>query len=89
MAVDRSLQRMQAQRAALAKRTEHKPFQRVGVVTEVPGPSFPPMVKEAPKQNTIGNIIPEAPQPLRWRNTDVVRSDGRNDNTYTDWRWGS
>jgi hypothetical protein len=90
MTVDRSLQRMQAQRAALAKRTEHKAFQRVGVTVEPVLPQFPPTVRSAPATNVIGNVIPQAPQPLRWHNTDnVVRSTGRNDNTYTDWRWGS
>ena len=90
MSIDRSLQRQQAQRAALAKRVEHKAFQRVGLTTEPTEPQFSPVVKLAPQQNTIGNIIPQAPQPLRWHNTDnVVRSDGRNDNTYTDWRWGA
>lgn len=90
MATDRSLQRMQAQRAALAKRVEHKPFQRVGVEPEPPAePTFAPVVPTAPKQSNIGNVVPRLPEPLRWNNTEVVRSNGRNDNTYTDWRWGS
>lgn len=88
--IDRSLQRMQAQRAALAKRTEHKAFQRVGVEPEAPAkPTFALVTREAPKQNNIGNVVPKLPQPLRWHNDEVVRSTGRNDNTYTDWRWGS
>jgi hypothetical protein len=80
---------MEAQRASLAKRVEHKPFQRVGVTTEVPGPTLPPVVRAEPKQNNIGNVVPQLPKPLKWNNTEVVRSTGRNDNTYTDWRWGS
>jgi len=88
--IDRSLQRMQAQRAALAKRVEHKAFQRVGVAAEAPAkPTFAPVVRKAPKQSNIGNVVPQLPQPLKWNNTEVVRSDGHNDNTYTDWRWGS
>ena len=88
--MDRSLQRMQAQRAALAKRVEHKAFQRANIEPEAPAkPTFAPVVKAAPKQNNIGNVAPQLPQPLKWNNTEVVRSDGRNDNTYTDWRWGS
>lgn len=89
MAVDRSLQRMQAQRASLAKRVTHEPVTRVGVKQFIPGPTFAPTVKAAPKQNNIGNVVPKLPQPLRWHNDEVVRSTGRNDNTYTDWRWGS
>lgn len=88
--MDRSLLRQQRQRAALAKRTHSGPVQRVGVTTDVPGPQFPPVVKAAPSQATLGNVIPEPVKPLKWHNTDnVVRSTGRNDNTYTDWRWGS
>lgn len=90
--MDRSLLRQQAQRAALAKRVEHKPFQRAGLPeAPAPTPQFAPLVKAAPRQNNIGNVVERGPEALRWRNTDsgVVRSTGRNDNTYSDWRWGS
>jgi hypothetical protein len=90
--IDRSLQRMQAQRASLAKRVEHKAFQRVGVEAEAPAkPTFPPVVKVAPKQNNIGNVVPQLPEPLHWKNTDQPvgrreRNNGEYNYSNCDWR---
>jgi len=92
MSCEQSLQRQQAQKAALAKRAAYAPIKRVGVVEFVPGPTFAvKATRETPQQNGIGNQVKRNPQALRWQNMDseVVRADHNNsDYNYSncDWR---